>query len=129
MQEMEGSEIVEIADDDGLYRRLGPNHFYPDGTVNSNAYKFNGKPAPSISVDLGRLTTPAEALARAGGRPGWGLGELMAATPRSLEFSVEHDPNPEVEPLNVAHSLIRGENSRKKCQILALNTSVRIAPE
>ena len=39
MAESVGSEIVAIADDDQLYRRLGPDHFNPDGTVSSNAFK------------------------------------------------------------------------------------------
>jgi len=117
-------ELEEIEDEDELYRRLGPDHFNPDGSVNSNAFKQGGKPVNSISVDLARLTTPAASLARAGARMGFGLGVLVARTPRSLGFSVEHAPTPD----NLSHSLIRGENQKQKCRLLAEATEVRIPP-
>jgi hypothetical protein len=91
--------IGSIADDDLLYRRLAPLHVNTDGSVNSAAFKLRGQPDPSISVDLARRTSVDAALARAG-RPGFGLGSLRAANPRSLNLTVRHDPLPE----NAAHA-------------------------
>jgi hypothetical protein len=52
-----------ISDDDFLFRRLSTlGHLNPDGTVNSNAFKKDGKPDPEISVDLASMTTVRQAL-------------------------------------------------------------------
>ena len=118
----ESVQIENIEDDDGLYRRLSPDQMYPDGTVNSNAFKSGGKPDASISVDLAKLTTAQDALARGGNRPGFAVGELFARLPRDLGFSVRHHPLPD----DNAHSLIEGENDRKKCRLLAETTTVVI---
>lgn len=112
-----------IADDDALYRRLAPGHIDPDGSVNSAAFKLRGRPDFSISVDLAKLTTPEEALARAP-RPEFGLGVLLARDARALGFSVRPDPLPG----NPAHALIEGPNDRAKCRRLARATHVRIEP-
>jgi hypothetical protein len=114
----------EIGGDDELYRRLAPGHLNPDGTVNSAAFKVRGRPDPRISVDLARLTTPEEVLARAS-RPGFGLGVLAARVPRSLGFTVRPDPLPD----NLAHALIEGENDRAKCRLLARATRVLVLPQ
>jgi hypothetical protein len=115
--------VEAIADDDDLYRRLAPDHIQPDGTVNSNAFKWGGRPDQSISVDLARLTSSDEALTRAP-RPGCGLGLLKAGVARSLGFSVRHNPLPD----NPSHALIEGENTRETCRALARATSVMIPP-
>jgi hypothetical protein len=117
------TEIVEINDDDFVFRRLAPDHLYPDGTANSNAYKLGGKPDPDISVDLGKLTHEAEALARAG-RPGFRLGVLQVRDVRALGLTVRHNPTPE----NPAHCVIQGNNSKKTCRQLTEITAVRIPP-
>ncbi|MBO1347137.1 MAG: hypothetical protein EBE86_006960 [Hormoscilla sp. GUM202] len=113
----------EIVDNDQLYRRLVSFHVNPDGTVNSAAFKRRGKPDNSISVDLARLTTPQETLERSG-KEGFGLGVLVAIEPRSQGFDVRHDPLPD----NPAHSLIEGENNKRKCRLLAEATTVIVPP-
>jgi hypothetical protein len=62
---LQNDGLEQIADDDLLFRRLAPLHVNPDGTVNSAAFKLRGHPAPQVSVDLARLTTPEATLARA----------------------------------------------------------------
>jgi hypothetical protein len=111
---------VVIEDSDELYRRLASAHVNADGSVNSLAYKQNGRPADRLSVDLARLTTPHDALSRAG-RPGFQLGVVEASSPRSLGFSVNHDPLPD----NNSHSVIEGPNNKERCRRLALATTIR----
>jgi hypothetical protein len=123
--------LITIEDDDALYRRLAPPfHFKPDGTVSSRAYwrrrEVEGKkieePDPEISVDLAKLTTQQESLAR--GRPGFGLGELKAHIPRSLGLPPIYRPLPD----NSAHCQCEGENTKEKCYKLAEATEVIIKP-
>ena len=111
-----------IADDDALYRRLAPGHVDPDGSVNSAAFKLRGRPDFSISVDLAKLTTPEEALARAP-RPEFGFGVLLARETRALGFAIRPDPLPD----NPAHALIEGPNDRAKCRLLANATRILTA--
>jgi hypothetical protein len=120
-----------IADDDRLFRRLAWAHLNEDGMVNSAAFKTpssqrrrRGEFDPSISVELARLTTPEETLARAP-RPGGGVGVLVAHHPRGLGFGVRHDPQPD----NYAHPLIEGAASRDKSRRLAAAMTVLIAPQ
>ena len=115
--------LIEIADEDGLYRRLVTYHIKPDGKVSSAAFKRRDKPDNEISVDLARLTTPQDCLQRAE-RPGFSVGELLAPVPRSLGFLVRHDPLEE----NYAHSLIVGPNDDAKCRSLAEATQVVYRP-
>ena len=109
--------IVPIDDDDCLYRRLVPDHLYPDGNVNSNAFKLKGKPDASVSVDLAKLTTPDESIAR-GDRRDTMLGVLVARDVRALGLTVRHEPNDE----NPAHAVIEGNTSRSMCRKLAAIT-------
>jgi hypothetical protein len=51
-------ERESIADDDLLYRRLARHQFYPDGTVNSSAFKRGSVYETEISLDIARLTDP-----------------------------------------------------------------------
>ena len=121
---MTEAAIVDVEDDDELYRRLAPNHVNADGSVNSVAFMHNWQPADRLSVDLARLTTPKDSLDRAGGREGFKLGVLSATSPRSLGFAVTHDPTPE----NHSHSVIAGANDKEKCRRLALATVVLAVP-
>ena len=116
------TRAVVIADDDDLYRRIAPDHVDPDGSVNSAAFKYKGRPANRVSVDLARLTTPLAALAP---RPTFGLGSLTAGSPRSLGLTVQHEPTSG----NSAHSVIEGESSKSICRQLAEATSLIIAPD
>jgi len=122
---MEGhpsAQLEVVIDDDALYRRLAPGWINDDGTVNSAAYKLNGKPANRFSVDLARLTTPE---ATASGRPGFGVGQFYARDVRVLEFEVWHDP----EDGNDAHCTVDGTNDRIKCRALAKQTTVLLFPQ
>jgi hypothetical protein len=115
-------DVVEIDDDDELYRRIVHYFVLDDGRISSSAFKDRrGKPDRSISVDLARLTTPEACLARAP-NPSFQLGVLVAGGPRSLGFEVRHDPLPD----NAAHALIEGQNTPEKCRRLAEMT--RLVP-
>jgi hypothetical protein len=109
--------IVAIDDDDRLYRRMVPDHFHEDGSVKSNAYKLNGKPDPSISVDLARLTTPEESIAR-GQRQGTQVGVLTVREIKALGLTVRHDPTNE----NPSHCLIEGNAKKETCKALGQMT-------
>jgi hypothetical protein len=118
------SENEEIRDSDLLFRRLHRFTLSPDGSVNSAAFKENGLYSRELSADLARLLRgPEECLARAN-RQDLGVGGLLARVPRSLDFSVEHDPL----PTNDAHTAITGENSKIKARQLAAHTGVLIRP-
>lgn len=110
--------MEQISPEDDLYRRLAPLHINIDGSVNSAAYKLHGKPDPSVSVDLARLTTVQESLDRAP-TVGFFLGQLRAAVPMAMQLDVRHDPVPE----NPSHSLIEGNREKTKCRQLAAATT------
>jgi hypothetical protein len=117
------ADLEEIAERDELYRRLSKlSHIKKNGKVSSAAFKRNKQPENSISVDLARLTTPQESLARVGEerKAQFVLGILVAEYPRSIGFCVRHDPLPD----NRAHSLIEGQNDGEKCNLLAENTTL-----
>jgi hypothetical protein len=110
--------IVDISDDDFIFRRLSPTgHLNPDGTVNSNAFKKNGKPDPEISVDLSRLASVREAMSRAPNDT-FRIGILHVAAVRALGFQVRHSPTDE----DPAHSLIEGNQTKAHCKLLAEKT-------
>jgi len=95
---------------------LVPDHFYDDGSgsVKSNAYKLDGKPDPSISVDLAKLTTVDESIAR-GRRGDTQIGVLRVGDVRALGLTVRHDPTEE----NPSHTLIEGNLKKENCKALA----------
>lgn len=113
--------VEVIADDDDLHRRLAPMMVKPDGMVSSVAYIRNGQPDNEMSVDVARLTSTTQTLAS---RPNFGIGAIAAHVPRRFGFEVIHDPLPD----NAAHALIRGENSKEKCRLLAGETRVIVHP-
>ena len=121
--------LETILDEDELYRRLPLISLNPDGTVNSVAYKLRGKPDPSVSVDLARLTTPQESLNRVANPNNFKLGAFLANTPRNLGLTVIHDPLDD----NYAHSLIQDneniQNSKALCRLLAESTKVIFHPD
>lgn len=115
--------MEEVAETDLVYRRLAPDQVAPNGVVLSHAFKLRGKPDPSVSVDLARLTTPDETAGR-GLKPGFGVGYLTAGHVRALGFTIRHDP---VEG-NKAHALIEGATTRLHCHLLAEATTLLIPP-
>jgi hypothetical protein len=100
-----GENLTTILATDFLYRRLNlKSHFRKDGSVSSRAFMYDGKPDEAVSVDLARLTTPHESLARET-RSGWCLGELSASVPLDeLGLEVLHVPLED----NFSHAEIRG---------------------
>lgn len=106
--------MVEIHDDDWLYRRLHAACFKKDGSVSSVAFMTNNFPDGQASVDLARLATPEASVNREGkGRRK--LGQLQARGPRALGLEVVHDPLDD----NESHSLILGADSKAMCRKLA----------
>ncbi|MBA2447639.1 MAG: hypothetical protein H0V51_06395 [Chloroflexi bacterium] len=120
---------VEVRREDFLYRRLAPSHVKPDGVVSSTAFMYSGVPMSEVSVDLARLTTPFECLARER-RPGWRLGELRAAVPLDLDLTVRHDPKHDPDSDNPAHCLIvgLGPDDMTQCYMMARQTRVLDLP-
>lgn len=118
-----GDELEQIADDDVLYFRIVGYAIKEDGSVASGAYKIRKKPNNEISVDLARLTSVADCRLRGG--PSFGIGSLLTRLPRSLGFTVRHDPLPD----NYAHVLAEGENTKEKCRVLAEGTTLILHPE
>ncbi len=109
-----GAGVVEILDEDWLYRRLHSACIKHDGTVSSVAFMTNKFPDNQASVDLAKLTTPTESV----NRDGVGhrkLGQLQAGGPRALGLDVVHDPLED----NHAHSMILGADSKAMCKKLA----------
>lgn len=116
-------EVRQIEDDDELYRRIAPLFFKADGSISSSAYKLNGRPDKEISVNLAYLTTVEKTLKD---RPNYGLGSLIARSPRDIGLDVVHDPQEDLD--NVSHSLIKGACANEHCSRLAKATSVLKGP-
>jgi hypothetical protein len=112
---------VEIGPDDLLYHRLAPGnaHIKRDGSVASNAYKLNSQPDLEPSVDLAKLTTPAESVNRAPSA-GFKLGVLRVGDIKALGFEIVPKPTDD----NPAHCIIEGNRSKDTCSRLADNTKV-----
>lgn len=91
-----------------------PDHLYPDGKIKSNAYKLNGKPDASVSVDLAKLTNLEESRGRAR-RPDVIIGVLTVREVRGLGLTVRHDPTDE----NPSHTVVEGNTTKAGCQKLA----------
>lgn len=112
-------EVRQIEDDDELYRRIAPSFFKENGTISSSAYKLHGHPDREISVNLAYLTTIDKTLQD---RPNFGVGSLFARSPRNIGLEVVHDP--QVNPDNESHSLIKGACTNEHCSRLAKATNV-----
>jgi hypothetical protein len=108
--EARSRSLVDIGDDNHLYWRLAPVHFRFDGTVISSAFKRGKDWDREISVDLARLTTVEEAVARARRPEVAGLGSLVAGFPRSLGFSVRHAPSLRIGPTPSSKARTIGQN-------------------
>ena len=57
-------EVVDIEDNDLVYRRIAPEFIKPNGELASPVYMRDGRPDDAVSVDLARFTSPAESAAR-----------------------------------------------------------------
>jgi hypothetical protein len=133
MNEAEGNGIVQISDDDLLYRRFYYKSLRRDGSLTPAAYTLPRTtiPDPEISVDLVSLTTPARTLGSVDNSL-FGLGELKVGDVRKLGFTVRHQPIEEnlaqgIEE-NYAHSIIEGLKTEEDCDRLAGITRVHTLP-
>jgi hypothetical protein len=122
--------LEEIRLDDDLYRRIVPDNV-THGELNAGAFSL--RPGEdSLSVDIARLTSPEECLARAG-RTDVGLAVIGVRDVFALGLTVEHDPvpdDPDAEiSANYAHARITGENSRSIRSKLAKAAVVLVMPE
>ena len=110
---------IPIEDEDFLYRRLSiKGHLNPDQSVNSNAYKKDGRPDAEVSVDLSTLSTIRESLDRAPDTTEFTIGIIQAKSVRALGLEVVHQPT----EANPAHSVILGNKSKANCRDLAKAT-------
>jgi hypothetical protein len=121
-------EQVGIEDD--LYRRIVPDNVI-NGELNAGAFSLRpGEDA--LSVDIARLTSAEECLARAG-RPDVGLAVISASDVIALGLNVAHDPvvgdSTSGIPDNYAHARITGENSRAVRSKLAKAAAILVMPE
>lgn len=127
-------EAVTIDDGDVLFRRLFYANVYPDhhkkspGKVNSTAFTDHQEPQQSISVEIAKMTTLDECLAR--GRKGQGVGALKAGDVRALGLSIRHDRE---DSQTNAHALIEPMEgdiiTMHQCKELASITAVVRKPE
>jgi hypothetical protein len=120
---------IEITPEDELYRRIVPDNLTND-ELNAGAWSL--RPGEDyLSVDIARLTTPQECIARAR-RDEIGLVAIPARIPLSLGLAVEHDPIPDDlltgSAGNWAHAKIVGENSRPIRSRLAKASTVLVYP-
>jgi hypothetical protein len=105
------AEPIRVNDEDALSRRFHRDHVRRNGTLSSAVFKKRGTPDTEISVDVARLTTVEETIARANAPGVFGVAQLLARIPRSLSFDVRHAPLHE----DYAHALIVGENDDERC--------------
>ena len=123
MSDAISSPVEVIALGDRLDRRL-PSETIRNGQVGRGADYFRGEPDASISVDLGRLTTPETTRRRAPRPDRFGVGEIPASVPLRLGLTIRRAPTADTP----AHSLIEGTTTRAICQTLADHTTVVIMP-
>lgn len=119
-------EIVNIADEDEVYRRLAPHTVdFIRGAAKRSAFMVSNHPDGELSVDLKRLAPPPEEALQRVGRPHFGMGVLQVAEVRALGVRVEHRP---VDG-NAAHAVILGCTTKTHCDQLAEITTVVIMPK
>ena len=105
--------MVQVSDEDELYRRIISYHLKPDNTISSAAFTLRSRqPDPECSVYLARLTTPKEVLNA--GIPGQRLVGILTHEARSLGLTIIHDPQPDAP----AHCIMQGL-TKQLCSRLA----------
>lgn len=109
-------KIIDILDEDELYRRIHPWQKKNNGKISSGA--FITKPDP-LSIDIAKLTTPIKTLSN---YPGHLLVSLITKFVRSIGLDAFHIPRPE----NYAHGLIKGKINKTKARRLAESASLVI---
>jgi hypothetical protein len=117
--------VEVIDDDDSLYRRVP--HVYitrdaPDAgeRITSAALKEKRHyPDREISVEIARLTTPADCVSRAP-TGGFRVISFVAEVPRRRFLSVDHEPEPDC----YAHALITGRITKEDCVVIAQASTI-----
>ncbi len=94
-------DIIEIADEDEMYRRFWNYHLKDNGKISSAAFQ-NSSDTDEMSSDLAKLTTLHKTALN---DPNFGVASFYAGSARELDQRVLHDP---VEN-NPAHSTIKGK--------------------
>lgn len=116
-------EPVEINDQDALSRRVFKWHIRKNGNLKPSAFKPPEDESNELSVDLARLTTPDETLARSG-RTDMGIATILAAVPRENGLAAENRPLPG----HAAHSQIEGEFTLDRMTELAAGSQLTVDP-
>jgi len=106
-------EVIEVLDDDELYRRIHPMHQRPGGKITSAAFKHK-KP---ISVDIARLTTPERTKSE---NSKYWVASILTGFIRSLDLMVLHKPLTS----NNAHAEISGNFTTSKSRELARSAHI-----
>ena len=102
------TRIIEVLDNDELYRRINSLHQLENGKISSGAFKHR-RP---LSVDIAKLTTPENSLSN---HTDCWLSVIMTGFVRSLELKVYHRPKNN----NYAHGEIEGKINKVKARKLA----------
>ena len=96
--------VLEILNEDELYRRIPLFWMKPNGNPSSAAFQ-NSTGTDDMSVDLGRLTTPEKT---ASVKEGCGVASFYASLARENKQEVLHTPSVK----NDAHSSVRGKKTK-----------------
>jgi len=91
-------KIIDIEDDDDLYRRIHPHFQKENGKISSAVFKQRN---PYLSIDVAKLTTPEKSLAN---YPDFGLASIVTKSVRNLSLEVYHQPKID----SYAHGIIEG---------------------
>jgi len=113
--------ILEIYDDDELYRRIPLYCVKPNGNLSSAAFQ-NTTGTNDMSVDLGRLTTPEKT---ASVKEDCGVASFYASLARKNKQEVIHTPMVE----NDAHSSVRGKKTKSTRRGLTKGSKIIFCPE
>lgn len=113
--------VIEIFNEDKLYRRVSLLWVKPDGNLASAAFQ-NTTGTDDMSVDLGRLTTPKKT---ASVKEGCGVASFYTSLAIQNEQEVLHTPMVE----NYAHSSVRGKKTKSIKRKLAKGSTIILYPE
>lgn len=97
----------EVADDEGLHRRIHPTFLRPDGSVSSQAFRDE-----RMSVDRAKFRPVRDTLE---GYDGYGLARLLTVVARRFQQEVAADK----QLLNPAHALVKGQKTKGIARKLA----------
>ncbi len=113
-------DIIEILDEDDLYRRVSPFWVKADGKISSGAFQ-NTSGTEAMSVDLGRLTTPERTASL---QKDCSVASFTAGLARSNKQKVNHTPIQE----NHAHTSVIGKKTQGIKKKLALGSIIVYFP-